>query len=325
MLCILLVSSRTHITLSPSYGAESGRDFLTSVNVEGRSGFYTSGLVLHLPRGLAASHPEVPAGWSVNISSQVEDDGAVSKKLTWTANTFRNALQADHLLRIALHLELSCEFSDPVKDDFSGSNSVWQSQYTLWFKAEQHFSVDDTVVANTTLFAAALRDRDDGTSPSWHPPEESGLEPCPYLFIHSGPFCNSGKGMLFTGSYVQPDENVQITLQRQHMVDMLTQAATTAEESLEEVHHHSLAYDMTDLLKLGQRVAALEEELHPMFALATVAVALSGLMLVVFFLLLCIVQCSNRASSPLPTPVSPPSVPSAVVIATPLQEDINSL
>ena len=131
--------------------------------------------------------------------------------------------------------------------------------------------------------------------------------------------------MLFMGSYVQPDENVRNTLQQQHMVDMLTQAATTAEESLEELHHHSHASGMTDLLKLGQRVAALEEELHPVFALATVAVALSGLMFVVFFLLLCLIQCYNRVSSPLPTPTSPPSVPSAVVIATPLQEDINSL
>ena len=65
-----------------------------------------------------------------------------------------------------------------------------------------------------------------------------------------------------------------------------------------------------------------DKEMQPVFMLAAVAVALSGLMLAVSFVLVCIIQCSKRDSQAVS---APSSVPNAVVIATPLQEDINSL
>ena len=68
---LLLVSSaQAHVSLNTNYGAESGGYFQTSIKVpHGKSGMHTSKLVLEVPRGMLSIKPEVPAGWSVAMST----------------------------------------------------------------------------------------------------------------------------------------------------------------------------------------------------------------------------------------------------------------
>ena len=107
-------------------------------------------------------------------------------------------------MNIGLQTKLLCKFNDPVGDDYSGSNSIYQGQYTLWFKVEQHSSVIDDcdadgkncVTSKSSMWTCALKDNEDGSSPGWNPPSESGVKACPFLFIYAGDGarCTDGDG-----------------------------------------------------------------------------------------------------------------------------------
>ena len=114
--------------------------------------------------------------------------------IAWTADSFATALDDAHLMNIGLQTKLLCKFNDPVGDDYSGSNSIYQGQYTLWFKVEQHSAVIDDcdadgkncVTSKSSMWTGALKDNEDGSSPGWNPPSESGVKACPFLFIYAG-------------------------------------------------------------------------------------------------------------------------------------------
>ena len=310
MIFLLANFCHMHIIMSPSYGAASGSDFtteLTVINDEHHSDVDTTKLVMHLPYGLVSVQPEVPFGWFVNMTKDVPET------ITWTASSNEFALQANYVLKVGIKMRLSCEFSDPVQDNHTGSNSLWQGQHTLWFKVEQHHSDN-----NVTLFTVTLKDKDDGTSPLWSPRTVhfDASELSPYVFFYSGEDCNYGKGMHWMGEYIAPSTNRKQVLSEQRVLDLVTQTAITAEESLEDLHEHEHnTHDDHEIDKLTQRVLSIEDEIQPLFGVAAVALTVSSLVLVIVFVIFCVVRFSKQE------PITPPSSAS-VVVATPLEEEI---
>lgn len=231
-------------------------------------------------------------------------------KVTWTADSLDDALHNDHLMNIGLQLKIGCSFRDQVRDDYSGSNSIWQGQHTLWFKIEQHSSADDSLnhADGTSLWTGPQKDAADGTSPSWNPPSSSGYKACPYLVIHAGSRCSldhSGTavtgGMEWMGAYVAPVENMGAVLHEQHVINLATEAALTSQESLDGIFASGAALTSTtnkvdgqssDLDALRVRVAKLEDDNNTLnIAVAALALAAAGLGVISF---LCVFRMSNK-------------------------------
>ena len=104
-------------------------------------------------------------------------------------------------------------------------------------------SVDEAAFRFRTVARDLLKDNEDGTSPSWNPPYDSGVKACPYLFIYPGTRCSldhSGEavvgGMNWMGSYLPPAENMGEVLHEQHVIDLATEAALTSHETLEGLY-----------------------------------------------------------------------------------------
>lgn len=224
-LALSLLHVHAHITMNPNYGAASGGYFQTTVKIpHGEPGMHTTRLVIHIPSGVQSARPEVPFGWSVNVTEYqlAPEDRYTSHgnivttaphQIIFQALTPDAALYTDHLMLITLQLKIGCTFRDQVleiidpvrgarcfhcapplvtqvKADYSGSNSKWQGQYALWFKMEQHSSFQDSLeISSTLLWTGALTDTET-TTPSWNPPSETGLKACPYVFIHAGSSCS---------------------------------------------------------------------------------------------------------------------------------------
>ena len=310
-----------HISMVPNYGAASGGYFMTSIKIpHGHGDMHTSKIVLHVPRGIASARPESPHGWSVNITTYdlAPEDRYVSHgtavttapdKIIWTADSLDAALFDDHLGMIGLQLKLLCSFNDPVADDYSGSNSIWQGQHALWFKIEQHSSADDALAANhTALWTGALKDNEDGTSPSWNPPYDSGVKACPYLFIYPGTRCSldhSGEavvgGMNWMGSYLPPAENMGEVLHEQHVIDLATEAALTSHETLEGLYASGAQLQVTTTTldthastidDLAARVAQLEDDNNTLnIAVGALALAAASLGIIT---VLCLFRVANK-------------------------------
>lgn len=244
----------------------------------GSEGMRTTRLSLQLPRGVASARPEVPAGWTVNMSEYdlAEEDRYMSHgaevvkapdKITWVADSLASAVQHEHLFHIGLQLKLLCSFSDPVVDGHSGSNSIWQGQYTLWFKVDQWLSAAPNAGDRIHRWVGAQRDNPDGTSPPWNPVGASDNEvlACPYLFLHAGEACaksNEGGGMRWMGSLVPPAENRAPILHEQHVIDLATEAVMTARESLEQSLNKVHTKSHEHLHELEERLHDLEHDLE---------------------------------------------------------------
>ena len=150
------------LAVNPNYGAASGGYFTTVVKVpHGHSEMYTTKLVMHMPRGILSVKPEVPAGWNATVITYdlAPEDRYTSHgnqvtqgpdKVIFTAESADEALHNDHLMNIALQLKLGCSFRDAVGSDYSGSNSIWGGQHTIWFKMEQYTSPPGSL-ANTMV------------------------------------------------------------------------------------------------------------------------------------------------------------------------------
>ena len=270
----IIASLPTHITLSPSYGASSGMNFMTHIKVpHGEAGMQTVGLELSLPQGIASARPEVPPGWTVNVTTYElspqdqyvthgETVTTVPDKITWTATTHTDGISDNNLLYIGLQLKLLCSFNDPVQTDGSGSQSIWQGQHTLWFKIKQHLLSQSE--SKTIDWSAALQDRADGSSPPWNPPSDSNLKPCPYLFIHAGDTCewnNSSGGMFWMGFYTPPTPNRKPVLHEQHVIDLMTGLSINEEEMVRETTKDVLDIEK-DVLDIENDNALLHQEMH---------------------------------------------------------------
>ena len=211
---LLVSSSSAHVSLVPNSGAASGGYFQTSIkiphghkNAQG-VGMHTTKMVLHVPKGILSIRPEPPVGWTVETTMYdlAEEDRYTSHgnlvttgldKITFTADSLDDALHNDHLMLIGLQLKIGCSFKDQVKDDYSGSHSIWQGQHTLWFKVDQYssdgsvtHSDDHNTYDGHSPWTGALKDNAEGQSPSWNPPSDSGHKACPYLFIYAGSRCS---------------------------------------------------------------------------------------------------------------------------------------
>jgi uncharacterized protein YcnI len=211
---LLVSSSSAHVSLVPNSGAASGGYFQTSIkiphghkNAQG-VGIHTTKMVLHVPKGILSIKPEPPVGWTVESTTYdlAPEDRYTSHgnlvttgpaTITFTAPSLDEALHNDHLMLIGLQLKIGCSFKDQVRDDYSGSHSIWQGQHTLWFKVDQYssdgavtHSDDHTTYDGHSPWTGALKDNAEGQSPSWNPPSDSGHKACPYLFIYAGSRCS---------------------------------------------------------------------------------------------------------------------------------------
>lgn len=253
-----------HITMNPNYGGGSGGYFFTQMKVpHGEAGMHTTQLVMDVPRGVSAVRPEAPPAWNVTVISYTlpEEEQYMSHgrpvttapdKVIWQATTPEAALYTDHLMMIGLQLKLGCSYRDAVNTDYSGSNSIWQGQRTLWFKVAQHSSHDDTLaISKSSFWSGALADdpATDG-SPAWNPPEESGLKACPYIFIHAGTRCaieHSGEakvgGLRWMGSYVPPEANQGEVRHVQHALELANEAALNAVEGIADIYAEQTEID----------------------------------------------------------------------------------
>eukprot|EP00322_Chrysochromulina_rotalis_P028732 CAMPEP_0115846542 /NCGR_PEP_ID=MMETSP0287-20121206/9914_1 /TAXON_ID=412157 /ORGANISM="Chrysochromulina rotalis, Strain UIO044" /LENGTH=320 /DNA_ID=CAMNT_0003300335 /DNA_START=78 /DNA_END=1040 /DNA_ORIENTATION=+ len=296
--------------MNPNYGAETGGYFSTAIKVpHGEHGMHTTSMVLHVPRGVHSAVPEVPPGWSVNVTKYdlLPEDRYTSHgrmvttapdKIFYQALTPEAALNNDHLMMINIQLKIGCNFHDMVQSDYSGSNSIWQAQHTLWFKMEQHSSVDNSLVTSaTSLWTAALMDAPDGASPGWNPPSSSGLKACPYVFIYAGSRCaidHSGEavtgGMTWEGTYVPPAENRGEVLHVQHVLELANEAALSAQEGLEDTYTEKHVVE-----SLTARVQSLEGDEDKNLTIALIALAL-GALLLGLFTGLCIFRVTAKAS-----------------------------
>lgn len=314
---LLVSSSSAHVSLVPNSGAASGGYFQTSIKIpHGHANMHTTKMVIHVPRGVLSAKPEVPAGWSVDTSSYdlAEEDRYLSHgspvttgpdKIIFTADSLDDALHNDHLMNIGLQLKLGCSFRDQVQDDYSGSNSVWQGQHTLWFKVDQYSSANDGLTHDDghSPWTGALKDDADGMSPSWNPPSASGLKACPYLQIYAGSRCSidhSGEtktgGMEWMDAYVEPVENMGSVLHEQHVITLATEAALDAQESLDIATGAALVTATNTFndqaSDLRARVTELEGD-NATLVIAVVGLALASAAVGVLSLL-CVFRLSNK-------------------------------
>ena len=213
---ILIYSFLSQITLSPSYAA-SGQTLFTHLRVPQRyEGMWTTRLSLELSPNVSIT-PEVPIGWSVNMScynfsadrNMTDNARAAPDKITWTAaNSTPNSLQNGEFLFIGLELTLPCSYSDPVRDGgYTGTNSIWKHQHTLWFKVEQEFTSGN----DSLVFKWIVAETD--TSNVYEQGASPGVGRSPYLFIHAGDTCENLKtgvvgGMQWMGGFIPPLEHV---------------------------------------------------------------------------------------------------------------------
>jgi len=328
---LLLVSSpMAHISMNPNYGAASGGYFMATMKIpHGERGMHSTKFVLHVPRGVATVRPEVPMGWRVDMQMYdlPEDQWFVSHgntvktapdTITWTADSFATALDDAHLMNIGLQTKLLCKFNDPVGDDYSGSNSIYQGQYTLWFKVEQHSSVIDDcdadgkncVTSKSSMWTGALKDNEDGSSPGWNPPAESGVKACPFLFIYAGDGarCTDGDGdptqpgMSWMGKQIEPTPNQAEVKHEQHVIELATEAALASHESLEGLYASSVKLDVTtttieshasSIETLEGRITTFETRVNNLLSIAVAAVALAAASIGIL-LFLCFFRVANK-------------------------------
>ena len=316
MLCII-ASLPIHITLSPSYGASSGMDFMTHIKVpHGEAGMHTVGLQLSLPQGIASVRPQVPSGWTVNVTTYElspqdqyvthgETVTTAPDKITWTAKTHTDGISENSLLYIGLQLKLLCSFNDPVQTDSSGSQSIWQGQHTLWFKIKQHLLSSQE--SKTIDWSTALRDRADGSSPPWNPPSDSNLKPCPYLFIHAGDTCewnNSSGGMYWMNFYTPPTPNRKPVLHEQHVIDLVTGLSINEEQIIREVldmkNDNALIHQ--EMHEVEHEVNELRREWRATTRIAYVAIVLSSVTIALAFTLqfckLLVLKIGSQSKNP---------------------------
>jgi len=309
VLALSVIGVSAHVSMVPNYGGESGGYMYSAIKVpHGEKGMHTTRMVVHVPRGVLSARPEVPSGWNVTVINYdlAEEDRYLSHgnpvttapdQIIFQAETPAAALYTDHLMLIGLQLKIGCSFRDQVTSDYSGSNSIWQGQYTLWFKVEQHSSYDNSLlVEKSSLWTGALLDGEDGSSSSWNPPHGAGVKACPYIFIYPGGRCSidhSGEsvvgGLTWMGNYIDPVENQKEVKHEQHVIELATEAALTAQENLDELYaeEHELAAMELTVAALTARIDSLEDDKDNLLLLAVVAVALSAALAGVFVGLCC--------------------------------------
>jgi uncharacterized protein YcnI len=279
---------------------------------------HTTKMVVHVPKGILSIKPEPPAGWTVESSTYdlAPEDRYTShgnlvttgpNKITFTADSISEALHNDHLMLIGLQLKIGCSFKDQVQDDFSGSHSIWQGQHTLWFKVDQYSSDGNSSSGNLlhadghSPWTGALKDNAEGQSPSWNPPSDSGHKACPYLFIYAGSRCSldhSGEavtgGMEWMNAYVAPVENMGEVKHEQHVINLATEAALDAQESLDTKYatDADVLATLNTVDGLQARVAKLEDDNNTLnIAVAALALAATALGVIS---LLCVFRVSNK-------------------------------
>ena len=147
----------------------------------GTAGLWTTRVELNIPDGVLSAKPEDRAGWAVTVETRsitpyVSHGRTVSTgpaKIIWQAEHPDHGLHNDHYLSFTISMKIGCVFAD------ASTNTVWSDQHTLWWKATQFLSEDDTldIKANADLTWTGIPEGNDG---SWAMPKP---KPSPYLFI----------------------------------------------------------------------------------------------------------------------------------------------
>ena len=213
----------SHITFNPNLGGESGGYFHSTIRVpHGAVNLHTTSLTIHVPHGVVVAKPEVPEDWTATIErrslSEIEQYTSHGRlvtdapsKITLRANEHEDGVHNDHLLNIDIQLKLGCIFQDKT------TNSLWNNQYTLWWKIDQHC---EDVHGNHLLLSwnGTQQDSADGTSPSWSALPD-GVQPAPYIYVDPGVRCSINHvgnelpgGLLWFGTHQTNDmqQNVKV-------------------------------------------------------------------------------------------------------------------
>lgn len=238
----------------PNYGAEANNYFETSVKVpHGSSGKETTKITLHVPNGVLSVAPEDKAGWEVvtkyrDIEPYVSHGATIStapETISWVAtctgddapdscdNEDHAGLDSGHLLSFKIQTKLGCTFgADSLTGAATTDATVWQEEYTLWFKVDQFHSTPGTNDGNEN----ALDDmRSWADTVSGDEPWGANPDPSPFVFIYSSSSCvNEDKpdeiGMEFLNELVEPAENQEEINTKAEVVALIEETQLSSQD-----------------------------------------------------------------------------------------------
>lgn len=219
MLILLSTAFISHVTFNPNEGALSGGYFHTTLRVpHGSPGLHTTKLNISIPIGVYKVIPEVPSDWVANITyrdlHEIEQYASHGMHVTQApsqiileATSHDVGVHNDYLLNIDLQLKVGCVLND------ANTNTVWNNEYTTWWRVEQTCESEDGQTTETLLWNGIQAQNEDGTSPSWSDLPEDQY-PAPYIYIEPGNTCtidHSGNhnfhgGLNWFGSFIGEGE-----------------------------------------------------------------------------------------------------------------------
>ena len=235
----------------------------------GTAGLWTTRVELDIPDGVLSAKPEDRAGWAVTVETRsitpyVSHGRTVSTgpaKIIWQAEHPDHGLHNDHYLSFTISMKIGCVFTD------ANTNTVWSDQHTLWFKATQFLSEDDTldIKANADLTWTGIPEGNDG---SW---AMAKPKPSPYLFIEQWPKCKEAadstggsvddQGMVWLGTVKKTPNPTELIEEHvtQHILSTVSEQMLDIKED-NDATMASMKADITKLMKLelSAEIAALK-------------------------------------------------------------------
>ena len=235
----------------------------------GTAGLWTTRVELDIPDGVLSAKPEDRAGWAVTVETRsitpyVSHGRTVSTgpaKIIWQAEHPDHGLHNDHYLSFTISMKIGCVFTD------ANTNTVWSDQHTLWWKATQFLSEDDTldIKANADLTWTGIPEGNDG---SW---AMAKPKPSPYLFIEQWPKCKEAadstggsvddQGMVWLGTVKKTPNPTELIEEHvtQHILSTVSEQMLDIKED-NDATMASMKADITKLMKLelSAEIAALK-------------------------------------------------------------------
>ena len=235
----------------------------------GTAGLWTTRVELNIPDGVLSAKPEDRAGWAVTVETRsitpyVSHGRTVSTgpaKIIWQAEHPDHGLHNDHYLSFTISMKIGCVFAD------ANTNTVWSDQHTLWWKATQFLSEDDTldIKANADLTWTGIPEGNDGSWAMTKP------KPSPYLFIEQWPKCKEAadstggsvddQGMVWLGTVKKTPNPTELIEEHvtQHILSTVSEQMLDIKED-NDATMASMKADITKLMKLelSAEIAALK-------------------------------------------------------------------
>ena len=237
----------------------------------GTAGLWTTRVELDIPDGVLSAKPEDRAGWAVTVETRsitpyVSHGRTVSTgpaKIIWQAEHPDHGLHNDHYLSFTISMKIGCVFAD------ANTNTVWSDQHTLWWKATQFLSEDDTldIKANADLTWTGIPEGNDG---SW---AMAKPKPSPYLFIEQWPKCKEAadstggsvddQGMVWLGTVKKTPNPTELI--EEHVTQHILSTVSEQMLDIKEDNDATMASMKADITKLTNDVSAGHNHNHMEF------------------------------------------------------------